>query len=184
MRIKAMNKLERFGIGAHGFTLLEVMMVVGIIAIVVPIGASVLKNNVNLFKNFTSDHVAFQEARMAAGIITDQLRGYSRLDNPTPSDISAYETSHIDAGHLHNALTSRNDNNFDIYFENNLMAKGYGQNVGNGEITTKISNFSISNDDTNNLILINIVPTTSVPSPITFKLRKKHFPTIPNMTSN
>lgn len=65
--------------GVRGFTLLEVMLAVAIIAIVTASGAAVLKNNIKLFNQKDVELEAAQNARVAMAKVVELLRGQTSL---------------------------------------------------------------------------------------------------------
>lgn len=60
--------------GSGGFTLLEVMITIGIIAILMAAGSAVLNNDIKLFNEKERRYEAVQNARVAMSRIAEELR--------------------------------------------------------------------------------------------------------------
>lgn len=66
-------------VGARGFTLLEVMLTVAIIAIVAASAGALLKNNIKLFNQKDTELEAAQNARVVMAKVVELIRGQDSL---------------------------------------------------------------------------------------------------------
>ncbi len=74
-----MKKYFTFRSNKRGFTLLEVSLTIGILAVITLSGAALIKSYIRLYNEREAGYEAFQNARLAMNRIVEELRKYTEL---------------------------------------------------------------------------------------------------------
>lgn len=163
--IATLNYLKKSG----GFTLLEIIMVAGIISIVVVIGSSVVASNFRLYNQMTGSHEAFQNSRLAMSVIADTLKNFTRLDlvQGSPAYVNGYASSNQGDTSFIKVLTNGPDSSYHINYNGNLM-------IENDLFATDVNQPVIT--DGGRTIHIEVTPAGDDQTAVYTEVRKYHYP--------